>query len=68
MSNDLTETKVSPALLALFERSFFDRACGECVCKTCGMLYFDHPYALEYLDWKGDPYLLRLCNGKLVKL
>jgi hypothetical protein len=38
------------------------RASGDCVCETCGKLYYDHPYFTE-------PYeFLTICNGDIVKL
>lgn len=46
----------------------FRRASGECVCKECGKIYYKHPYAMNYLDFQGEPYLNKLCNGDLVKL
>lgn len=43
------------------------RASGGCVCK-CGKRYDHHPMAKEHLDFNGEPFLNRLCNGDLVKL
>lgn len=38
------------------------RAGGECVCKDCGKLYYDHPAVL------GALWLTRLCDNTMVKL
>ena len=43
------------------ERDEWKRASGDCVCDHCGCLYFDH------VPVPGYPWLLRLCNGDLVK-
>lgn len=43
------------------------RASGEVPCTVCGQAYRRHPLAWEYLDWQGEPWLRRLCNGDLVK-
>lgn len=39
------------------------RASGDCVCETCGKLYYDHPYFAEPYE-----YLTNICNGEIVKL
>jgi len=44
------------------------RASGSVLCSQCRKEYRSHPYAEEYLDWQGDFWLRRLCNGELVKL
>ena len=46
----------------------FFRAGGDVRCEECGRQYRKHPHAKEYLDWNGDPYLRKLCDGSLVKL
>lgn len=38
------------------------RASGDCVCPTCGKLYYDHAHLTDY-EW-----LTILCDGSLVKL
>lgn len=38
------------------------RACGDCVCKVCGRVYYDHPQAVPHY------YLRVLCDGRHVKL
>lgn len=38
------------------------RAGGDCVCKDCGMIYYDHPNDYEY------ECLQVLCSGQRVKL
>lgn len=45
----------------------FGRASGQCVCTLCGRQYLKHPYS-EHRSCDDQPYLHRLCNGKLVKL
>jgi hypothetical protein len=46
----------------------FIHASGECVCKACGNVYFMHPEDLEHLGTDNVPFLVRLCDGSLVKL
>lgn len=41
---------------------------GDLQCDTCGMKLVEHPMSQEYLDFKNEPYLNRLCDGQLVKL
>lgn len=53
---------------ARFNCPTFTRAGGLCICQTCGLEYRRHPQATEWLDWQGEPWLRRLCNGTLVKL
>lgn len=52
------------------DETIFERAGGDCICKQCGKKYYDHPMAREkeWLSWDGQPFLHRLCNGRLVKL
>lgn len=57
------------------EQVDFTRASGDCVCATCGKLYYDHPRCKnsslpEQLSSSTFPeYLLRvLCDGRHVKL
>ena len=38
------------------------RSGGDCVCDTCGKLYYDHPPVI------GALWLTRLCDDTLVKL
>lgn len=45
----------------------FRRTSGGVLCKTCGLEYRRHPDS-EHLDWNGNPFLKRLCDGDLVKL
>src|SRR3990172_8825365 len=46
----------------------FTRAGGDCICHQCGQTYLEHPLADEYRSWEDEPYLNRLCDGRLVKL
>lgn len=46
----------------------FTRVSGQCICETCGLEYWRHPHDTEWLDWRGAPYLRKLCDGRLVKL
>lgn len=48
----------------------FYRADGRVLCTVgiCGKPYSRHPLAREHLDFQGQPWLRRLCNGDLVKL
>ena len=40
----------------------FIRACGECVCESCGKTYFRHPKV------NGYPFLVQACDGRKLKL
>lgn len=44
----------------MIERGYWRRVSGECVCKTCRRLYYDHR--------SYDGVLTLLCDGTLVKL
>jgi hypothetical protein len=44
------------------------RASGECVCETCGQLFFDHPDEWRRVGFGEVPFLNILCDGTLVKL
>lgn len=46
----------------------YTRSSGQCVCEACGREYWRHPHAEEWVDWQGEPWLRRLCDGRLVKL
>lgn len=48
----------------------FIRANGDCLCPQCFEPYRKHPFAMEeeQLDWEGQPFMHRLCDGLLVKL
>jgi hypothetical protein len=39
------------------------RASGDCVCQTCGKLYYDHPHLVEPYE-----FLNILCDGDFIKL
>lgn len=43
----------------------FQRASGDCECALCGLPYHRHPHS-----WHGhdEPFLTRLCDGRLVHL
>ena len=43
------------------------RASGEVVCLACGEKYKKHPLSDYPVDWQGEPWLRRLCDGSLVK-
>lgn len=45
----------------------FGRASGECVCTLCNRPYRKHPFS-EHRSYDDQPFLHRLCNGRLVKL
>lgn len=45
----------------------YRRASGEVLCEKCGEPYRKHRHS-EHVDWQGEPWLVRLCNGELVKL
>lgn len=45
----------------------WERASGEVVCETCGLLYRDHPLS-RHRNFQGEPYLHRLCDARLVHL
>jgi hypothetical protein len=49
--------------LAIMEDGKFYRARGDCVCETCGKLYYDHPYFVEEYA-----FLTIISNGDIVKL
>jgi hypothetical protein len=44
------------------------RASGGKVCKTCSKKYTEHPLSPVWLDHHGQPWVIELCNEKLVKL
>lgn len=44
------------------------RASGDCICTQCSKTYRRHPLDPNWLDWNSEPYLNRLCDGRLVKL
>ncbi len=46
----------------------FVRVSGDCICTQCSRDYYSHPLAPEWTDWDSEPYLNRLCDGRLVKL
>lgn len=50
-------------------KGLFRRANADVLC-TCNKPYWRHPMATEeeHLDWKGEPFLHRLCDNSLVKL
>lgn len=50
-----------------FELEIF-RASGDCICSICGKEYWKHKLSMEYLGYNDEPYLNRLCDGRLVKL
>ena len=43
-------------------------AANNCDCDRCGFEYRKHPSSPYYLDRNNEPYLTRLCDGRLVKL
>ena len=43
------------------------RASGNCICEVCGKTYYKHPFT-DHRDWNDDPYMNRLCDGRIVKL
>ncbi len=48
--------------------SDFLRADRDAVCLSCGRTYGRHAFAPDRLSNDGDPFLHRLCSGRLVKL
>jgi plasmid maintenance system antidote protein VapI len=69
-----------PRLWISFEGSFrfglaqgltwapFYRADSKVTCSRCELSYGEHELAREVPNYRGKPYLRRLCNGDLVKL
>jgi hypothetical protein len=49
------------------EKYNFVRASGDCVCEICGKKYYQHKFT-EHRDWNDDPFLNKLCDGRIVKL
>lgn len=45
----------------------FIRASGDVNCTSCGKPYRKHPHT-DHVDWDGNPWLHKLCDGTLVKL
>lgn len=45
-----------------------ERASHLIVCAKCGLTYGRHPLEQMYKSCFGEPYLHRLCDGRLVKL
>ena len=43
-------------------------ACGDAICKTCGLDYYHHPKDKQITSFDNKPYLRILCNGDRVKL
>jgi hypothetical protein len=41
------------------------RASGDCACELCGLPYHRHPHSYHGAE---EPYLVRLCDGRLVHL
>lgn len=54
------------ALITEPRHEHYRRADGRVLC-DCGKEYRKHPHS-EHVDWQGDPWLNRLCDGELVKL
>lgn len=52
---------------SLGRHEHYRRASGEMPCEVCTKLYRQHPHS-EHRDWQDEPWLVRLCNGELVKL
>ena len=46
----------------------FRRVSGDCICESCGKVYYDHQYDMDEVDYNGRPFLIVLCNGERVKL
>lgn len=46
----------------------YERAGGTCFCKLCGEHYRNHGDDLDHPSYDGLPGLVRLCDGRLVKL
>lgn len=40
---------------------------SDLVCTHCGLAYSKHAHT-EHIDFNGEPYLNRLCSGRVVKL
>ncbi len=47
--------------------SDFVRVNGDCICTHCSRDYYSHPFTDE-LGYDGQPFLRRLCDGRIVKL
>lgn len=44
-------------------RHIWHRASGDCICSSCGRIYYKHPYFQEPYEW-----ITLLCDGSMVKL
>jgi hypothetical protein len=55
IDNDLSETD-------------YTAAAGDVICDTCGLPYRKHPDDLINLGQHDIPFLVKLCDGRLVKL
>jgi len=49
------------------EKYNFVRASGDCVCEICGRNYYKHMFT-EHRDSNDEPFLNKLCDGRIVKL
>ena len=43
------------------------RAGGDAICRLCNREYYVHPMDTAHLGYDGQPWLHKLCNGRLVK-
>ena len=46
----------------------YQRVNGEVICEICNLPYHKHPDETRFLDFNGDPYTKRLCDGIIGKL
>lgn len=46
----------------------YTRAGGMAICPACGKTLRDHPDDLDHPGYDGRPFLVRMCDGSLVKL
>jgi hypothetical protein len=61
-------TRVPHVNEAAEEALDYHRAAGACTCDACGKEYRQHPDDLNHPGYDGMPWLVRLCDGRLVKL
>jgi len=60
---DLTRVTAAPCK----EPPDFVRAGFDSMCAACRQPYYRHPPALDYPSNTGHPWLIKLCDGSLVK-
>jgi hypothetical protein len=46
----------------------YERASGDTLCDVCKRPYYRHEWYRGLLGYDGEPFLRRICTGKIVKL